>query len=194
MLIYPFVPLDGAVNNDPPNEQVYYTAADAAAREPGWTEPYLDLVGAGMMITVSSPVFAGDAQLGVASRDITLGELSTGVLARLAESGAGTAVLVDGRGLAIGASDPTLEAEIERVNNAAGTAVLFYRSEAGLSGLGIEGAAASERDWLNAAVEAVIAAAGEGGNVAALEAGGRAVAAAAIESTGWFVVLIGAPG
>jgi hypothetical protein len=194
MLIYPFVPLDEAVYNDPPTEQVYYTAADIAGKADGWTEPYLDLVGAGMMITVSSPVFAGDELLGVASRDITLGELSASVLGRLAESGAATAVLVDGRGLAIGASDPALEAEIEQVNTAAGVAALFYRTEAGLSGLGVEGAAASAQDWVNASVEAAIAAAGDDGGVAALEAGEREVVAARIDSTGWFVVLIGEPG
>ena len=125
MLIYPYVPLSEAVHNDPPTEQSYYTAADLERRMVGWTDPYLDLVGAGMMVTASSPIFAADRLLGVASRDITLQELSRSILKRLAGSGGATALLVDARGMAIGASASALEAEIESVNRGAGAATLF---------------------------------------------------------------------
>ncbi len=192
MLIYPYVPLDEAVNNDPPTQQVFYTAADIGRRAVGWTPPYLDLVGAGMMVTASSPVFLGDELIGVAARDITLDELSMTVLARLAQSGGATALLVDGRGVAIGASAPDLRAEIEQVNSQAGSASLFYRSEAELDRLAIGAARSSTFGWVNEVVDRVIAGEGKAGGdgAQAFEAAGRAVRAAAIPSTGWFVILV----
>jgi hypothetical protein len=144
MLIYPYVPLSEAVHNDPPTEQSYYTVADIERRMVGWTDPYLDLVGAGMMVTASYPIFAADRLLGVASRDITLQELSASVLKRLAGSGI-EALLVDARGMAIGASAPGLEAEIESVNRGAGAATLFYRSQEALKALGVETGRSSAR-------------------------------------------------
>ena len=56
MMIYPYLPIDQAVNNGMPTETPYYRAADFESRAVGWTPPYLDLVGAGMMITASYPV------------------------------------------------------------------------------------------------------------------------------------------
>lgn len=194
MLIYPYVPPEEAVNNDRPTEQIYYTAADFDGRSVGWTPPYLDLVGAGMMITASYPVFDGDEPIGVASRDITLDELSASILGRLAHSGGATALLVDGRGLAIGASAPELQAEIGRVNTDAGAAALFYRGAASLEGLDVEGARSSAHDWVNAAVDRVIEGAQHAGDdPQSFESDGRTVSATRIERTGWFVILIGDP-
>jgi hypothetical protein len=65
-MIYPYLPMDQAVKNDPPTEQVFYRAADFKRRAVGWTLPYLDLVGAGLMITASYPIYAEDKLLGVA--------------------------------------------------------------------------------------------------------------------------------
>jgi hypothetical protein len=189
MVIYPFVPIAEAVNNGTPTEAPYYQAADFAGKSVGWTAPYLDLVGAGMMITASYPVYSGDALLGVASRDITLDELTSGVLRQLAEAGEATALVVDGRGLAIGASDDAVTAEIKRVNTDAGAAVLHYRTAAGLErGSGARSSAAA---WANAAVDSVLDAASDTGT-AALRSDGRQVQAARIPSTGWYVILVGA--
>jgi hypothetical protein len=79
-MIYPYVPIEQAVNNAKPTETPYYKAADGARRAVGWTAPYLDLVGAGMMVTASFPIYRGDTLLGVMSRDITLQELADSVL------------------------------------------------------------------------------------------------------------------
>ncbi|WP_116132478.1 cache domain-containing protein [Tropicimonas sp. IMCC34043] len=187
MAIYPYVPLAEAVNNGTPTRTPFYTAADVAGRAVGWTAPYLDLVGAGMMITASYPAFDGDTLLGVASRDVTLDELAQGVLGRLAESGGATALLIDGTGLAIGASDPGMAAEIDRVNTAAGAAVLYYRTSANLQG--IAGATASAEDWANAAVDRVLAGASPADAVS-IESAGQRVLAAQVPSTGWYVVLV----
>ena len=49
MMIYPYLPIEQALNDGTPTQTVYYRAADFAHHAVGWTPPYLDLVGAGMM-------------------------------------------------------------------------------------------------------------------------------------------------
>ena len=192
MLIYPYVPMDQAVNNQTPTKQVYYTAADFGRRAVGWTAPYLDLVGAGMMITASYPIYAGDRLLGVASHDITLKQLSRSVLSHLTGQTSASAFIVDKRGLAIDASDPALEAEIEHVNGERKAAVLFYRSPVGLAKQAGVGAVASRYGWVNEVTERVLdkATQSRAPEVFDMAIDGRNVLAARIESTGWFVVLV----
>ena len=192
MLIYPYVPLDDAVNNAMPTRQVFYTAADFKRRAVGWTAPYLDLVGAGMMITASYPIYEVDRLLGVVSRDITLKQLSRSVLGHLTGSNGATAFIVDRRGLAIDATDPGLAAEIERVNGEKKAAALFYRSSAGLAKEAGSDAVASRFGWVNEITERVLAKAAQSGAPQLLDVAihGRKVLAARIESTGWFVVLV----
>jgi len=191
MLIYPFVPLAEAVNNDRPTDQVYYRAADFARREVGWTDPYLDLVGAGMMVTASYPIYAGDEVLGVASRDITLAELGESVLARLAGEADSVAFLVDGRGLAIDASDPGLAEELASVNGAKGAASVFYRT-AELTPVGGPNAVASRFAWVDHVSERVLAEAGPSAasEPITFEHEGRSVQAVRLATTGWFLVLV----
>jgi hypothetical protein len=192
MLIYPYVPIDQAVNNAMPTQQVYFKAADFKRRAVGWTAPYLDLVGAGMMITASYPIFAGERLLGVASRDITLRQLSRVVLGHLSSAGGASAIIVDDRGLAIDASDAALAAELERVNGQKRAAALFYRSPAGLARLADRGAAASDFEWINQIGESVLARAVDSGKTGVIdvEVGPRRALAARIDSMGWFVVLV----
>ena len=195
MLIYPYVPLDEAVNNEVPTRQVFYTAADFARKSVGWTAPYLDLVGAGLMITASYPIYAGDRLLGVASRDITLRQLSQTVLTHLTRRTSASAFIIDRRGLAIDASDTALEAEIERVNSEKKDAVLFYRSSAGLAKDANPDAEVSRFAWVNEVSERVLDKARQSGVSEVIDTAvdGRKVLAARIESTGWFIVLIEQP-
>jgi len=192
MLIYPYVPMDEAVNNALPTRQVFYTAADFGRRSVGWTDPYLDLVGAGMMITASYPIYAGDRLLGVASRDITLRQLSRSALSHLIGSDAATAFIVDKRGLAIDATDAALAAELERVNGEKKAAALFYRSPEGLAKEADRGAVASRFGWVNEITERALAEAAKRGAREPIDVvvDGRKVLAARIESTGWLVVLV----
>jgi Methyl-accepting chemotaxis protein-like, first PDC sensor domain len=192
MLIYPYVPLDQAVNNAMPTRQVFYTAADFARRTVGWTAPYLDLVGAGMMITASYPIYSGDRLLGVASHDVTLKQLSSSVLSHLASRDTARAFIVDQRGMAVAASDPALAAELERVNGEKKAAVLFYRSANGLAKQPDRGAIASRHEWVNEVVEHVLAEADKSADarVTEITVGGRNALAARIASTGWFVILV----
>ena len=191
MLIYPYLPLDQAVNNGTPTENGYYKAADFEQRAAGWTPPYLDLVGAGMMITASYPVYAGDRLLGVSSRDITLKELSRSVLSHLTDATGRSAVLIDRNGLAIDATDPALAAEIDQVNSKAAAAVLYFQTAAEIKRLGAKDAVASQSAEVNSAVESLLSLAERTGDASVrLDVDGRRLLAARIEHTGWLVVLM----
>jgi hypothetical protein len=126
-LIYPYLPLGEAVNNGQPTEQIYYKAADFKNRTFGWTPPYLDLVGAGMMVTVSYPLFKQDKLLGVISRDITLTQLANQALEPVIASDSRLICLImDKNGMAIASSQDKGMKEIDTVNNEAKTAALYY--------------------------------------------------------------------
>ncbi len=125
--IYPYLPLSEAVNNYPPTEQIYYKAANFKNRTFGWTPPYLDLVGAGMMVTVSYPLFKQDKLLGVISRDITLTQLATQALETVIASESSIICLImDNNGIAIASSQDKGMKEINTVNNKAKTTALYY--------------------------------------------------------------------
>jgi hypothetical protein len=188
MMIYPYVPIAEAVNNGTPTDTTFYKAADFEKRTVGWTAPYLDLVGAGMMVTVSYPIYEGDRLLGVMSRDITLKQLTSSVLSRLAGHGS-SALIVDRDGLAVDATDPKLAAEMARVNAKSGAAVLYYRTPQGMKKVGTTGAVASEAASIDALVEQVLAKAGDGDTVR-LELDRKRVLAQPITHTGWLLVLI----
>ncbi len=190
MMIYPYLPLNEAVNNAPPTKQVYYTSADFKKRDVGWTLPYLDLVGAGMMITASYPVYKGDTLLGVVSRDITLTELSSQVLSHLVVGEGAVAFIVDPSGLVIGVSDPGLSQELALVNSKAAAAVLHYRTKEGLKHLGNKPAKASAFAWINQITESLLAREAKvtASSVIRFAQDGREVLATRTERTGWYVV------
>ena len=152
--IYPFLPLSDAVNNDKPSKQVFYTAAAFDSRGVGWTEPYLDLAGAGMMVTAGYPVYDGDTLLGVASRDITLKQIASGLDAAAVKRGS-VAALMDREGLVVAASGKYAE-EIETTGGSKGKATLHYRLPEALRGREETEAVSSMHDFLNAAGEAAV--------------------------------------
>ena len=190
MMIYPYLPLNEAVNNEQPTEQVYYTSADFKNRDVGWTLPYLDLVGAGMMITVSYPVYESDRLLGVVSRDITLKQLSTEVLSHLVVEKGAVAFIVNSSGLVLGVSDPKLSQELDQVNSKAAAAVLHYRTDQGLKQVGGKSAVASASAWINQLTEKLLAREGkeQSSPVIRFSQGKREVLAAKTVSTDWYVV------
>ena len=144
-----------------------------------------------MMITASYPVYAGDRLLGVSSRDITLKELARSVLSHLTDATGSSALLIDGKGLAIAATDPALAAEIDQVNSEAGAAVLYFRTEDGIKRLGVKDAVASQSAEVSSAVERLLRQAERSADpTVRLDADGRRLLAARIERTGWLVVLM----
>lgn len=61
------------------NSEVFYTTVDPLnnpLRESKWTPVYLDHAGKGLMVTLSSPIYAGNTFKGVVSLDLTNDQLS----------------------------------------------------------------------------------------------------------------------
>lgn len=157
-LIYPYLPLDEAVHNLPPTQQDFYKAADFGEKKVGWTRPYQDLAGDGMMVTVSYPVYGRGKLLGVVSRDITLTQLSKRLLKPAGgKTGQLIVIITDKNGLAIAVNRPAATQEIDRVNTRAKNAVLYFRTPVGLRTVSNPKAVASSNDLLNAAVENALA-------------------------------------
>ncbi len=192
MMIYPYLPLDEAVNNEQPTKQVFYTSADFKNRDVGWTLPYLDLVGAGMMITASYPVYKDDSLIGVVSRDITLKQLSSEVLNHLVVEESEVAFIITRSGLVLGVSDPKLSLELDQINSNAAAAVLHYRTEQGLKQLGGKSTVVSASAWINQLTETLVAQEGKeyASPVIRFVQDGRKVLAAKSARTGWYVVSV----
>ncbi len=192
MMIYPYLPLNEAVNNEQPTEQVFYTSADFKKRDVGWTPPYLDLVGAGMMITASYPIYERDTLLGVVSRDITLKQLSSEVLSHLVVKKDAVAFIVNRSGLVIGVSDPKLSQELDQANASAAAAVLHYRTEQGMKQLASKPAVTSASVWLNQLTETLLAweSKADASPVIRFVQSGREVMATKTAKTGWYVVSV----
>ena len=189
--IYPHLPLAEAVNNYKPTDKDFYTVADFAGKACGWQSPYLDLAGDGMMVTVSCPVYDGETLLGVASRDVTVRQLSGRILADLAAIPGARAVIINRRGKAIAASDPTLAAFLDTENAKAEDAVVSFRADRGLAAMGLEKGMNSPDGTINAAGEAVIERAGAEKPWPMVFAQGKdLVLAAKLRTTGWYLVML----
>ncbi|KHK01835.1 histidine kinase [Desulfovibrio sp. TomC] len=189
--IYPHLPLAEAVNNYKPTDKGFYTVADFAGKACGWESPYLDLAGDGMMVTVSCPVYDGETLLAVASRDVTIPQLSSRILADLAAIPGARAVIINRRGKAIAASDPKLAAFMDSENAKAGDAVVYFRADRGLAAMGLEKGLSSPDAALNAAGEAVIERAEtEKRWPMVLAQGKELVLAARLRATGWYLVML----
>lgn len=190
MVIYPYLPLGHAIDNGTPTETPFYRAADFSARTVGWTPPYLDLAGAGLMITASYPVYDENALLGVMSRDITLKQLLENVLTRVKFNACARTLMVDANGLAIDATGTAYANEIDRVNTRAKAAVLHYRTSEGLARLGNPNAVKSDSETTNLIVEQVLASAGDREHSVRFQFQGQTILAAKVSSTGWWLILI----
>ncbi|WP_309398055.1 hypothetical protein [Cerasicoccus maritimus] len=188
MLIYPYLPIDEAVNNYPPTKQIFYTCADFKNRKPGWSPPYLDLVGAGMMITVSTPVFVQDEPVAVVSRDITLKQLTNSVLQSLVDLPDAVAYIVDDTGLVIDISEPDLAAELQSVNTKHQAAVLYYLPKDSPFWPKQSAAVSSEHTWIKDATSAVLSTK-HGQKVVRFQQDGRTILSTKIDATNWRLIL-----
>ena len=126
----------------------------------------------------------------MASRDVTIGQLSKRVLADLAAIPGAKAFLMNRRGKAIAASDPTLAAFIDDENGKAGDAVVYFRADRGLAAMGLEKGMNSPDETVNAVGEAVLERAETEKNwPMAFEHGKELALAARLRTTGWYLVL-----
>lgn len=81
-------------------EDVYYYMADETNnpdRKPIWTNPYIDYLGKGLMITCSYPVYKNNEMIGVACIDIGLTDIRNSI-SDLAIVGIGKSFLIDEEG------------------------------------------------------------------------------------------------
>ncbi len=189
--IYPYLPLAEAVANAQPTDKDFYKAANFKDKDCGWQSPYLDLVGAGMMVTVSCPAYDGETLLAVASRDVTLAQLSDRIMADLAGIPGARAVLMNRRGKAIAASDPKLSDFIVSENTKADDAVVYFRADRGLAALGLEKGLTSPDEAVNLAAEEVVSRhETDRDNPMVFTQGKDTVLAARLRTTGWYLVLL----
>ncbi|HNM02577.1 MAG TPA: SpoIIE family protein phosphatase [Leptospiraceae bacterium] len=156
LFIYPYIPYKDADGIYKPTRQHFYLAADFHNRTFGWEEPYLDLAGEGMMITVSYPIYDGDDLLGVASRDITLHQLSSSVLEKTMAYSGTTSFIVDKNGKAISSSSEEYLNEMDEVNKKDYRGILYYRQKEGLEKIGKKGITGSKFSLMNDITELVL--------------------------------------
>jgi GAF domain-containing protein/HAMP domain-containing protein len=107
-IYYPNIRLAENVPSDfDPTTQPFYTIAtpeNNPERLPRWTNPYQDPAGAGMIITLSIPVYNGSEFVGVASADIRISEISQ-IVSNIKLSESGISLLVDNSGLVVALTD-----------------------------------------------------------------------------------------
>lgn len=193
MVIYPYLPHTMADEVYKPTKQHFYLAADFKNKTFGWEEPYVDLAGDGMMITVSYPLYKGENLLGVASRDITVDQLSASLLKNTLIYDDTIAFIVDKSGKAISNSDINLQNEINEINKKDYRAILYYRTEEGLRTLNKEGILNSQFLDINTITEYVLK------NYSKEEASvnfsfesdkNYEVFAARVPATGWYIISV----
>lgn len=107
-IYYPNIMLAENVPSDfDPTTQPFYTIAtpeNNPERLPRWTNPYQDPAGAGLIITLSIPVYNGSEFVGVASADIRISEISQ-IVSNIKLSETGISLLVDNSGLILALPD-----------------------------------------------------------------------------------------
>ncbi|GAB1469939.1 hypothetical protein MASR2M66_08160 [Chloroflexota bacterium] len=101
---YPNIDLANNIEpNFDPTQQIFYTIAtpeNNPDRKPRWTAPYQDPAGAGLIITLSIPVYDGSFFKGVMGADVRINSITDEVAAtRISKSG--IPLLVDNGGLLI---------------------------------------------------------------------------------------------
>lgn len=82
------------------NEDVYYYMANEInnpEKNPIWTNPYIDYLGKGLMITCSYPIYKNNKMFGVACIDISLGNIQKSI-SDLSIEGKGISYLIDDEG------------------------------------------------------------------------------------------------
>lgn len=101
-IYYPNIMLAENVPSDfDPTTQPFYTIVtpeNNPERLPRWTNPYQDPAGAGLIITLSIPVYNGSEFVGVASADVRTSEISQ-IVSNIKLSETGISLLVDNSGV-----------------------------------------------------------------------------------------------
>jgi PAS domain S-box-containing protein len=134
----------------------FYTAADFAHRRAGWVEPYNDLGGEGVMVTVSSPIYAGETLLGVSAHDMYLDHALGDALTDLSLMKDIRSFVITASGKAVTCTRAADMAELMAVDRRSYLGTLYYRDPSRLAELPA-GAAVSRDALLNRVGERAVA-------------------------------------
>ncbi|MCP4113667.1 MAG: diguanylate cyclase [Desulfobacteraceae bacterium] len=125
--VYPYVPFKFSDYGYQPTKQHFFKAADFKNKTFGWEEPYNDLGGQGVMVTVSYPFYGKQGNLfGVTSHDITVGQLFENVVSQLELYDNSIIFIISEKGKAIAANQKRFSGEIEAANKESYKGVLHY--------------------------------------------------------------------
>jgi PAS domain S-box-containing protein len=134
----------------------FYTTADFARRRPGWVEPYNDLGGEGVMVTVCNPIYAGETLLGVVGHDIYLDHALGDVLTDLSGMKDIRSFVITASGKAVTSTRANDMTELMAVDRRSYLGTLYYRDSSRLAELPA-GAAVSRDALLNRVGERAVA-------------------------------------
>ena len=193
MIIYPYLPYKMSDDVYKPTQQHFYLAADFQNKTFGWEEPYVDLAGDGMMITVSYPLYKGESLLGVASRDITLDQLSSSLLKNTLIYNGTIAYIVDKSGKAISNTDEKRQTEINEVNKKDYRAILYYRNQEELKKIKKEGIINSTFSDMNEISDEVLKRYDDSESSISFSLEGKEryeIFAARVPITGWYIISV----
>lgn len=146
MAIYPFVPADEAVANGTPTKAPFYQAANFKDKKLGWSAPYMDLVGDGLMVTASYPMYDREQLLGVASIDVTIDNFLR-TFENVHRFHLGRFLLISDTGMKIA----DLGSHISETSNKP----IYYRTTKGLFNDNIDGLLSSDED-MNSTIESLL--------------------------------------
>lgn len=152
---YPAPSFKYANNTAYPTQQHYYKAADFANRAPAWEDPYNDIGGEGIMVTVSNPVYDQDKLLAVFSHDILIEKLITPFLNQPNVTEETQTIVITKTGKAIIVSDDKNMHEIISADKKRYHGTLYYRQSDFVKSLQ-KNAMLSSNKLLNAIGEAVV--------------------------------------
>ncbi|MEW6141664.1 MAG: SpoIIE family protein phosphatase [Chloroflexota bacterium] len=148
----------------------WFTRA-AESGKTGWTEPYIDAAGRGLMITCSTPIYSPERLIvGTAAADISLQQISQGIIGTRIGQG-GYAFLIDGSGKVL--SRPGLTAGDKRWDESFQTENILLSTNAGLTKIAINMIAGQS-----------------GVSRVPMDGGDKYIAYAPIKSTGWSIGVV----
>ncbi|MCL9781752.1 cache domain-containing protein [Vibrio sp. S4M6] len=146
MAIYPYVPFDEALANKNPTQTPFYQAANFKDRKLGWSDPYMDLVGGGLMVTASYPMYSKGHLLGVASVDVTINHLLR-TFKDIRSFDLGRFLIVSDKGMKIADLGSHIAESINKP--------IYYRSAKALFNANLDGQPSSEPS-MNSTIESLL--------------------------------------
>jgi len=158
VIIYPYLPYINANEAYKPTEQHFYKAANFKDKQVGWEEPYKDLIGEGILITASYPIYSDDnVLLGVASHDITVDKIASSILNKTTTYKGSITFLLSKQGKIISSTDLERIHEIENQLKNEYRGNFYYRTLTNAHSDGLDNIFISSYNYLNELGDEIIA-------------------------------------